>query len=512
MVRRELLPLLLVVALGAGLRLQWIRAPLIDAHRWRQVDTASIARTFYEEGINPLYPQVNWGGRDAYVEMEFPILPAVVAALYELIGPQEYLGRVVTMLFSTATIVMIYALAAELLGPAGALPAALLFAVSPAAVFFGRTFMPDSMMLFFWVAGVLAFLRYARTGSRRALWLGSAAATLACLAKIPALMMFAPIAAAAWHWKGTAALRDRALLVALAIPLGATVVWYWHAFRLYQDTGLTFGILIHPARTYPPEIAPGPWTTAFSKWSSLRLLASSGYYLTLLDRLYHILLLPFGFAGAVLGACAWKWRDGRIVADAWLGAIVLFVLVAAEANIGHEYYQLPIIPVASLYFGAFARPAIETAAGAGRWAAARLVGVTAVLALVGYIGFFYSGVITSHFRPNSLDLRLLAAGSAVEQAVPPDALVVVADDYGVTSPLLLHFAHRKGWSFDVANLQPAVLDGLRRRGARYFATTVMSRIEQETPHTAEYLRYLYRVPLVNAPGDTAVFDLGRRVE
>ena len=95
---------------------------------------------------------------------------------------------------------------------------------------------------------------------------------------------------------------------------------------------------------------------------------------------------------------------------------------------------------------------------------------------------------------------------------PPDALVVVADDYGVTSPLLLHFAHRKGWSFDVANLQPAVLDGLRRRGARYFATTVMSRIEQETPHMAEYLRYLYRVPLVNPPGDTVVFDLGRRVE
>ena len=70
----------------------------------------------------------------------------------------------------------------------------------------------------------------------------------------------------------------------------------------------------------------------------------------------------------------------------------------------------------------------------------------------------------------------------------------------------------KGWSFDVSNLQPAVLDGLRRRGARYFATTVMSRIERETPHTAEYLKYLQRVPLVNAPADTAVFELGKRLE
>ena len=64
----------------------------------------------------------------------------------------------------------------------------------------------------------------------------------------------------------------------------------------------------------------------------------------------------------------------------------------------------------------------------------------------------------------------------------------------------------------VENLQPAVLDGLRRRGARYFATTVMSRIEKERPHAAEYLRYQYRVPIANAPGDTAVFELGRRAE
>jgi 4-amino-4-deoxy-L-arabinose transferase-like glycosyltransferase len=444
--------------------------------------------------------------------MELPLLSTVVAALYEVFGPHEFIGRIVSMLFSTATIVAIYALARELVGAAGALPAALLFAVSPAAVFFGRTFMPDSMMLFFWVGGVLSFVRYARTGSRRALWLGSIATTLACLAKIPALMMLAPIAAAVWNWKRLAALRDRSLMVALAVPLAATFLWYWHAFRLYQDTGLTFGILIHPARTYPPVIAPGPWTTAFSKWSSLRLLGSSGYYLTLLDRLYHILLLPFGFAGAVLGACTWRRQDGRIVADAWLGAILLFVFAAAEANIGHEYYQLPVVPVAALYFGAFARPIFETAAGTGRWASARLAGITAALAVVGYVGFFYSGIINSHFRPNGLDVRLLAAGAAVEQAVPPDALIVVADDYGVTSPLLLHFSRRKGWSFDVSNLQPAVLDGLRRLGARYFATTVLSQIQRETPHTAEYLKYLYRVPLNNAPGDTAVFDLSRRAE
>ena len=34
-------------------------------------------------------------------------------------------------------------------------------------------------MLFFWISGVLGFVRYARTDSRRALWWGAAAGALA---------------------------------------------------------------------------------------------------------------------------------------------------------------------------------------------------------------------------------------------------------------------------------------------------------------------------------------------
>ena len=121
--------------------------------------------------------------------------------------------------------------------------------------------------------------------------------------------MVAPIAGAAWQAKGRAALRDRALWVAVLVPGLVTVAWYAHAFMLYRQTGITFGILVHPARTYPLDIAPGPWKYAFSKWSSVALLMRGDFYLTLLSRLYEILLLPWGFAGALLGATMWK-RDG----------------------------------------------------------------------------------------------------------------------------------------------------------------------------------------------------------
>jgi 4-amino-4-deoxy-L-arabinose transferase-like glycosyltransferase len=224
-VRLDILLLVVIVLLGAGLRLLWIQSPLLDAHRWRQADTAAIARNLYEGRFNVFYPQVDWGGRDGYVESEFPLVPALAAGLYEVFGPQDYLGRIVTMLFSTATIVALFFLATELLGAAGGLAAAFLFAVSPAAVFFGRTFMPDSPMLFFWVAGVFAFVYHFRTGSRRALWLGSAATTIACLIKVPAVLMLAPIAGAAWQAKGRSALRDRALWAAVLVPGVVTIAW-----------------------------------------------------------------------------------------------------------------------------------------------------------------------------------------------------------------------------------------------------------------------------------------------
>ena len=58
----EITLLAVIVMFGAGLRLLWIDAPLLDAHRWRQVDTAGIARAFYEDRFDLLHPQVNWGG------------------------------------------------------------------------------------------------------------------------------------------------------------------------------------------------------------------------------------------------------------------------------------------------------------------------------------------------------------------------------------------------------------------------------------------------------------------
>ncbi len=147
--------------------------------------------------------------------------------------------------------------------------------------------------------------------------------------------------------------------------------------------------------------------------------------------------------------------------------------------------------------------------GSWEWIRGNGVAKGAVLAVVGIAGFYYSGVILTHFRPESLDIRMLQAGEATGRAVPADALTVVVDDYGITSPMLLYFAHRKGWSFGSDDLYPQVLDGLRHRGARYFVTTAWSDIERVQPDVATYLKMFPKVALPpGSPGNMMAFDIG----
>jgi hypothetical protein len=502
-------PLTLVLLLAAVLRLLYIDAPLLDAHRWRQVDTAFMARAFYEGGINPLKPEANWGGARGYVESEFPLLPALVAVLYHAFGPDETLGRLVVAAFSIGAVVLTYLLARMLLGTAAGLAAAMLVAVSPSSVFYGRAVMPDTLMVFFSLGALAGFIRHGETRSLRALVAGSLSLALAILVKLPGVLVLAPIACAVWKSHGWSALRDRRLLFALTVPCIVAAAWYVYAYSIYLHTGLTFGV-IGTTKTYPVDVGPGPWPTAFSKWSSVQLLTSANFYSTIFARLYFVHLTPPGFALGVVGLLAWRTVSWRSVADGWLVAMLAFIAAAGAGHMGHDYYQLPVVPIGALYFAAVAWPAFDAGwigrtVGAG---VANRVMTAAAIGGVGLVCFLQSGVIERHFRPANLDLRLWHAAQAIDGATDNNGLMVVVDDYGVNSPMLLYFAHARGWSLDADTATVHVVSGLRQaKGARYFATTRWAEIQRKQPDRVMFLESRRGLPLNNAPPNTVLFDL-----
>ena len=103
--RRLDLTLLLILLFGILLRCQYLDLPMAEAHRWREITNADIARNFAERSMNIFYPQVNWGGaHEPYVGMEFPLMHWIAALFYLIFGEHAIIGRLISMAFSVATI------------------------------------------------------------------------------------------------------------------------------------------------------------------------------------------------------------------------------------------------------------------------------------------------------------------------------------------------------------------------------------------------------------------------
>src|SRR5262245_16183335 len=110
-VDRDRVALLLILAFAVSLRLFHITAPFTDLHAWRQLDTVGMARNFYEGSFWPFDPQVDWGGRHGYLEAECPLVPALIAVVYRIVGPHEIVGRLIIIAFSTGLVWATYRLA-----------------------------------------------------------------------------------------------------------------------------------------------------------------------------------------------------------------------------------------------------------------------------------------------------------------------------------------------------------------------------------------------------------------
>jgi 4-amino-4-deoxy-L-arabinose transferase-like glycosyltransferase len=436
----------------------------------------------------------------------------LLAVVYRIVGPHEVAGRLIIIAFSVGLVWATYRLALILDGRRSvARGAAFLMAVSPVAVFFGRIFIPDTPMVFFTVLALVGFAEFSRSGSVRWMVIGASALTIACLLKLPAVLVGPAIVALLVGQRGWSAFRDPRVWLAGVIPLAITAAWYWRAHIVFEQTGLTMGILGTPAKIYPAHISPGPWTNVFSKWTTWALLSDSSFYLGMFLRFYHTILLPVGFVGTMLGAFLWK-ATGRRAMTVWLISLTVFFLMTENAQRLHEYYQLPFVVVAAIFFGGAAWPLFDGAwltrhLGGGRWL---LPSYVAMIALLAIASIYSSGAIEIFFEPKHGYERMRQIGRVIDVVTDDNDVAIVVDDYGIMSPILLYFAHLKGWSFDPTDVSPAVIDNLHRLGARYFVTTRWGVLKSQRPEAAAFLEMYQDLSTSGAPADTRLIDLRLR--
>ena len=225
------------------LRLAGVFHPL-DKASWRECDLGSVSRNFVREGMDPLYPRIDWrGDGPGYAEMELPLYPFLTALTYEAFGVHDQLGRMWAFLFSLGTLFFFYRLAREYLSDLPAVIAFAFFAFNPLVVEISTSVQPEGLMLMAYVAAAFFFVRWIRTGGT-AVFVGAAAMTaLALLAKASAAhigLFFGILLIQKYRW---GVFKQSRVWLFGIISILPTALWYVHAKNLWTTYGNSLGCL-----------------------------------------------------------------------------------------------------------------------------------------------------------------------------------------------------------------------------------------------------------------------------
>ncbi|MFQ5600017.1 MAG: ArnT family glycosyltransferase, partial [Candidatus Krumholzibacteriia bacterium] len=435
----------LILLLAFGCRLYHVDFPVSGWHAWRQADTAAVARNYYENGFDFLHPQIDWGGNSpGVVEMELPLYPFLVALAYRVFQPADLWGRLLSLLFGLATIFALYRLVEVRVGARIALWAALLYAILPLNIYYSRAFMPESAMLLCTVLGVHLFWEWRQRGRFAFGVLGAVFVSLAVLLKSTSLYLGILLLALAWEGRGKRCLLEWRLWLLAALVLLPVWGWYAHAHRIYETSGLTFGI----------------WDFGTGKWGDARPLWTLKFYNDVFFKSIAERHLTYGgFIPFVLGVVLARGKREMRPFGWWLLAVVVYILVVARGNQVHEYYQLPFIPPAVV----FAALACKTTLPASSRVKARrplrallLIGLLA-LPVLSFLR------VANFMRKEDRGSALFQLAAAVRQQTPDNALIVAVDS---NDPVLLYSCRRKGWHARPEALGAAALETRAVQGAR----------------------------------------------
>lgn len=300
------LALAIIVVLAVGLRLYRISSPVADWHSWRQSDTAAVARNFLRFGIDPLRPRYDdlsniQSGKDnprGWRMVEFPLYQTVGALMAKTFPsvPLEIWLRLVTIAASSATVLLLGSMEGNL--------AALVFAVLPYSVYFGRTILPEPFMVFWAMLSVWLVMR-------KRFALGAVAAATALLAKPTAIFLLLP----ALFFLRKDFIRVFAYSLISLLPL---ILWRRWILQ------------------FPEGIPAASW---LFNGNGIRFKGAWFWWL-FAKRLGELILGYWGLIPFALGISA-LWAIGPL----------LYFIVFATGNVQHDYYQILVIPAIAVFVG-----------------------------------------------------------------------------------------------------------------------------------------------------------------
>ena len=484
------LGMLLVAIVAIALRLKGIHSPILDHPAWRQGDTASIARNFAHLQYNILYPQTNYNGPPPhYVELELQIVPFLAATLYKIFGVHEIFGRLITLAFSVGTVVIVGLFGRWLFSSwVAGLIAASVYAVLPGSVYYGRTFTPDTTMVFFLTAALYAVTRFLvedEVLDQRGLARSTALLMLAYLAKPVAVAGLVPvIGAVIERVRSGRTMRPTAMLVILLVPL---IVLSMYDQRVAEHAEWHWASGITKLHVIPALLAAFTSGSGFAeKWTQFGAV---------IGMLRVTMMGSIAFVLSILAFVALPWVQlrSKVVLWGWLlgGLAYTYAVVTVERV---DYYMYLLLPLCALAIGGTLARGIALLLARTPQSSMRYVAAGIVALVVAGVALEGRAAVRPYYAYNKQAYRNAVF---LDRTLDKDALVVTAH-YG---PDVLYTMNRFGWEEDPTLWTPYDEESAIKKGARYFISIEDRRMRRN----GDLCAWLQRFPVLNAQAQWPVY-------
>ncbi len=323
--------------------------------------------SYFDTGKSPLNPY-NLKGGGSFVYGTLPLLVTKVTA--EAIGQNDYdhivlVGRYLSALFDTLSVVFIFLIAKRLYGAGAGLIAALLYAAAPLAIQHSHFYVVDPFMTMFMAATLYFSVRIVQEGRMRDFALAGLMIGLGMACKITAVLflpvLFVAVAVRIWPLLSARHLwNDAASRVVLRLTVALVLAFM--AFRVFQ-----------PYAFETPKLTNVfPWTISLNQqWvddqkeqskllggevlfpPSIQWIDRSSYLYPLENMLEWGMGPAFGIAGWLAAAYAGyrtlRYREARHVLPLAF-VLVYFGFMGREFSLYMRYF-LPLYPALAVLAG-----------------------------------------------------------------------------------------------------------------------------------------------------------------
>jgi len=471
--KRDRLIWVIIFIVGFSVRCTDLFHP-VDTESWREADDSTIALNFYKNGTNIFHPQIAWDGNGpGYTESEFQIYPYLMKISYKIFGFWEPTGRVISFLFSLATMLVFFRFSSYLLSLKSAMIASFFFALSPILTVISVAIRPESVMFFFYLCSAYTFIRWLDSQSKSYYWLAIFFTALALLSKITAGNIGILFLILILFKKGWKFLLKPKVLILGALSIIPSILWYSYGRQFYVLYGNSLGL--------SNEHSWIGWDFFTNRHFIINLIA---------NELSNVWLTP-GLLIVILALASTKLikKESTFLVICWLAAVFFsyIITIRTTSQSWAYYYHIFSIPAASILLGTSVVELYEKYSP-GLYFTRKIVMHRAAIVkssiIILFLLLFLSYYLVSAFNYQTKTKEAIfqtyevyACKDSLKKLIPPQSLLLANGSYikgaagyplAYNNSYLFYWLNCKGYNIGIEDLSIKNILLFKSRGCAFF--------------------------------------------